>query len=193
MAAICRIGLANWLGIWFPCAQVYDDALLIRYADLATHFSEPNIDSLLKFLGYPVYLNMVSKTPFSYATVTALVWVLAAICVFCVARRLTKSVGFSFVAYLYTLYLPIAFDLFSGTRLYRNAAIAPFSCISLSCMGLLILYIKDDKRSIVKSILLGILTGVSFTWCYYMKEDGIWLKACLLFSFLYALDRKSVV
>lgn len=186
VAAICRIGLANWLGIWFPCAQVYDDALLVRYADLTSHFNEPNIDSLLKYLGYPVYLNAVSKTPFSYATVTAGVWILAAVCVFFVAKRLTGNKVFSLVAYLYTLYLPVAFDLYCGTRLYRNAIIAPFACISLTCMGWLILYIKDDKRSIVKSILLGILTGVSFTWCYYMKEDGIWLKACLLFTFLYA-------
>lgn len=187
LAAIgVRIFLGYEIGNWLPPLQHCDDELLISYAFLRSHFHAPNSLSLVKYMGYPLYLLAVRFSHIPYSVVTSLLYVTAAFFAIGVFRKLGAKKIISYGAFFYILFIPMAFELWTGTRLYRNGIIAPFTAITISSMILLLIEIARERRKghlVADSILL----ALSFTFTYYIKEDGIWLLACLLFTILLGL------
>lgn len=185
--AVLRIQLSNQLGIHFESHMIHDDALFIRYAGLIGHFKNPDYLSLVKYLGYPVFLNIVRKSPFNFITLVSILWIIAAIGLAIVVRKISKRRIFGFLAYLYILFLPMAFDYRMGTKLYRNTIMAPLICI-IFCLFIYFIYsfLKNEKKRF-QHIVLSILLGGLFSFTYFIKEDGIWLMACLLFVMIIEL------
>ena len=130
--AILRIGLGVMLGIWYPAAQFWDDQLMVSYMDIAEHFNSPLYYSLVKDMGWPVLVSVFSHTGLPYAVLTGILWDAAAFSVLYLFKRLFKgNKAIMMAGYVYVLFMPQAFDVWSGTRFYRNSAIAPFVIISL--------------------------------------------------------------
>ena len=179
--AILRIRLSNQLGIHLESLEQYDDALFIRYAGLSGHLNSPDYLSLVKYLGYPVFLNIVRISPFNFITFLSIIWIFAAIGVTIVIRKITNNRIFGVLSYIYILFLPMAFDYRIGTKLYRNTIMAPFICI-IFCLFIYQVYslLKNEKKVFLR-IILSVLLGGVFSFTYFIKEDGIWLLACLLF------------
>lgn len=181
--AVVRIILSVALGTWFPAAQMWDDRLMIEYSDFKLHFSEPVYYSLVKDMSFPLFLNVTSIFKIPYTAWLGILWVIAALLVYFLVKEMTGNRKlFAFLSYLYVLFIPQAFDAWSGTRLYRTAIIAPFVIMVLVLLVRMVLRIREEKGRIGNSIALGIL----FTFTYYIKEDGLWLMACLLFAALVA-------
>lgn len=191
--AVVRILVIHLLGVWFPAGQIWDDSLVMEYADLVGHFHNPNRSALLKTMGYPVFLKVVSVSKLPYTVWLGIIWVVAALFVYSLVKRLNAGKrGMAFGFYVYTLFLPQAFDYWSGTRLYRTGMIAPFVIVTIVLMVKVLLDIRGNdnngdicnrKRLTVDAILL----GLCFSYTYYLKEDGMWLMACLLFEIVVAL------
>lgn len=181
---IFRVWLGEKVGNQFYASQVYDDQLLIRYAYLPSHFFEPNIDSLLKTMSYPLFLSFVKVSGLSYTFVLSCVWCCTALYFGSVFYRISdKNKIIGWVSFAYILFFPTAFELWQGTRLYRNAIIAPFVIMLFSY--LLIITWKNIKNKIsYLDIIVSIIFGVLFSFTYYIKEDGLWILACLLFAIL---------
>ena len=181
---IFRVWLGEKVGNQFYASQVYDDQLLIRYAYLPSHFFEPNIDSLLKTMSYPLFLSFVKVSGLSYTFVLSCVWCCTALYFGSVFYRISdKNKIIGWVSFAYILFFPTAFELWQGTRLYRNAIIAPFVIMLFSL--LLIITWKNIKSKIsYLDIIISIIFGVLFSFTYYIKEDGLWILACLLFAIL---------
>ncbi len=181
---IFRVWLGEKVGNQFYASQVYDDQLLIRYAYLPSHFFEPNIDSLLKTMSYPLFLSFVKVSGLSYTFVLSCVWCCTALYFGSVFYRISdKNKIIGWVSFAYILFFPTAFELWQGTRLYRNAIIAPFVIMLFSY--LLIITWKNIKSKIsYLDIIISIIFGVLFSFTYYIKEDGLWILACLLFAIL---------
>ena len=179
-----RIYLGELTGVWFPSDQAYDDALLVQYA-LSTHYQYPNHLTLLKTMSFPWFLDLVYISQLNYTLVLSLLWCLAAILIFRFLYKNTNNVWISFFFFLYVLFMPTAFELWMGTRLYRNAIIAPFVIIVFYFMvSNIFLVCKnksfDNKRFFISSIIFGLF----FTFSFYIKEDGIWLLMCLISSII---------
>lgn len=182
--SILRIYLGWAVGVWFPAAQLWDDALMMGYSDIAGHFLNPARYSLLKDMSFPLFLKLSSVLHIPYSITLALLWIAAALVVFFVVKRLVKSKWFSFASFVYVLFMPQAFEIWCGTRLYRNAIIAPFAIITISLMlNMIFMARSKGKKRAENAVFLGIL----FTFTYYIKEDGIWLMACLVFASLCGL------
>ncbi len=197
MSAIVRIFISVMLGTWFPAGQVCDDALMIGYVPLKAHFSNPLYYSLLKDMSYPVLINFFSYTGLSYTVMLGMLWVLAALSVYFLVKRLScGKTLISFFMYIYVLFLPQAYDVWCGTRMYRNAIISPFSIMTLSLI--IFMVIRTEVNGVFKYIEL-IVLGLLFTFTYYIKEDGMWLLACLVFAMIvglghiYLTDRSEAV
>lgn len=180
--ALGRIIISVMLGIWFPAAQTWDDALMIQYANIKDHFTTPSYIALVKDMSFPFLLKGFSYLGLPYPVLPAVLWVLAALTVFFLVKRIFngKSVA-SFIAYVYVLFMPQAFDYWSGTRFYRTNVLAPFIIITLS---LIIFMIMDASKSGCQKVLRLLLLGLVFSFTYHLKEDGMWLEACLIFGFL---------
>ncbi len=187
IATLLRISLSQKLSVWYPSFEFYDDQLLVKYANLLVHFKEPDLWSLVKNMSYPLFLNFVHLTGLSYSTVMALVWLVAALLVTLIFRELTKDKYFLSFVYLFVLFTPAAFDSWVGTRLYRNAIIAPFTLITFALMILIIVKLQKSKLSLKEMTFLGLFLGLVFTFTYYIKEDGFWLLPCLALTILVSL------
>lgn len=188
IATLLRISLSQKISVWYPSFEFYDDQLLVRYANLLVHLKEPGLWSLVKNMSYPLFLNFVHITGLSYSTVMALAWVVAALLVTLIFRELTKDKYFLSFVYLFVLFTPSAFDSWVGTRLYRNAIIAPFTLITFALMILIIVKLQKNKRSIKEIIVLSVSLGLVFTFTYYIKEDGFWLLPCLVLTIFISIS-----
>ena len=56
IVTLFRIFLSQWIGNWYPSSQTFDDYILVTYANITEHFRTPNINSLIKDMGYPCLL-----------------------------------------------------------------------------------------------------------------------------------------
>ena len=70
--ALIRIVLGVMLGIWFPAGQIWDDRLMVSYMSLSEHFKGPLYYSLVKDMGWPVLVNLFSRTRLPYAAFTGI-------------------------------------------------------------------------------------------------------------------------
>ena len=181
LATMFRITLSQKVSIWYPSNQLLDDQLFIKYANLFVHFKEPGLWSLVKSMSYPLFLNFVHLTGLSYSTVLAIVWIFAALLLVKVFKLITDNRIFLTFVYLYILFYPSAFDSWVGTRLYRNAIIAPFVLLTFSLMIFILLKLVKNHELAAKNIMFSsIILGILFSFTYYIKEDGIWLLPCLI-------------
>ena len=190
--ALMRILLGAAIGVWFPAAQQWDDRLMIGYTALKAHFSIPVYYSLVKDMSFPVFLKLTSASHIPYSAILAILWVTAALSIYTLIKRICCNSKYcniiAFFCYIYCLFLPQAFDIWSGTRLYRNPLISPLVIIIFSLI-IRMVYDLDFGNRFIYSILLGLL----FSFTYYIKEDGLWLLACLVFATLVSLVRNLYI
>lgn len=178
-----RIWLSFQVGIQAGVRQVYDDQLMFRYADLADHFSNPDILSLVKTMSYPLFLAFTGWTGIPYPAATGILWSLAALYFGWMVWKIGQREGLSWLAFLYILFFPSAFELWLGTRLYRNSLIVPCTILLFTYF---VLFTWENLKSCLSrfSWLQAFLAGLFFTFCTYIKEDGAWLIVCLAFFVL---------
>lgn len=180
---ILRVLLGEKLGFYFISAAGADDALMFYYAKLSEHFTQPNSYSMVKDMSYPLLLNISARLNISYPLLIAILWLAAALCVYLILKVLLKKDFIAWLAYTYILYHPSAFDSNIGTRLYRNAIIAPCVMILFSLLILMMYEMFRPKRNKFIITLECILFSLIFLYTYYIKEDGLWILACVLFFF----------
>lgn len=177
--SLFRLYLGMNLPIWLFPPAIYDDILMFDYSHLAEHFLNWNIQSLSKDIAYPIFLFFVRVSQISYKFWMTLLWIIAAILVtYGVYKFLSKNKRILIFSYLFVLFLPVAFDVLCGQRVYRNALITPLTIIFLAMLYIFISnilnYSSSDHSINIKDILIwGILLGLTFTFNYYIKEDGI--------------------
>lgn len=184
--AIIRVVLGAKAGCFYSSAAVYDDQLMAKYSMLWNHFNNPDTYSLVKTMIYPLFINIVYVLNIKYTVVISLIWVLDAYLVYKIVNKITKNSWLSMFFYIYTLFMYPAFDQWTGTRMYRNAIIAPFVLLTICLILKQIINIKSERFT-YKSILNTIILGIVFTFTYYIKEDGMWLMACLLFTIVISI------
>lgn len=185
VVTLFRLFLSQLLSIWYPSDQMYDDSLLIKYAGLVDHFKDPDALSLVKDMSYPIFIDFVHITGLSYSMVLSIIWIVAAILTVKMLKNITENKFLLIFTYLFILFTPSAFDVFIGTRLYRNSIIVPFVLITFVLMLDIVLnLITKSKICSINVICNSVFLGFVFSFTYYIKEDGIWLLPCLVLTVL---------
>lgn len=184
IATIFRVWFGSFLGQWLLALSTHDDALLVKYADFSFHYANHGVlpqQALVKESMFPLFLNLVHISGLGYATVVSLLWVVTALCVCRTLRLLTDNRRFLLFAYIFVLFTPCAFEVWLGTRIYRNGIIAPFVFITFSLyLYMFFLYLKKTDVSIKKYISNWCILGLVTFFTAYIKEDGAWLLASML-------------
>ena len=182
LVSLLRIFIGNNLGLWFFINSIQDDLLLIDYSNLFNHFMNWNILSLTKDISYSLFLYVVNISNIPYTFYLSILWIVCGLLiVYAIYKFLNKNKLLLVLSFIFIVFLPIAFDSSSGTRVYRNAIMAPMIIIMLSMLFIFILNSlndTDNKRLLILSILLGLI----FTFNFYIKEDGILTLPILLVS-----------
>lgn len=179
VAIVLRIAAARFVGVWFWALQHWDDTVLLRYS-LPGYYSNPSDDgALMKVTGYSQLLRVVRILHLNYPTVLALLWVAAALVVFFLVRAVSRRPWLSVAAFLYTLFYPAAFEANIGTRMYRNSILIP--CYVFVIGLVLLMTFRVLSRTARPWTLVGqsVLMTVALVYTYWVKEDGLWMVACV--------------
>lgn len=184
-ASVLRVLLGQTAGVWFPVSQKYDDVLMVQYADFPAYFAGnavPQNDIMLKELGYPAVLNAVDQTGIPYSVFLSILWIIAAVLVVWLVLKFTKNLIAVTGAFVFVLFSPVAFDYLAGTRAYRNAVLTPlYFIIFLIPLILIVGLILGKKPGLIRMAIWMTVLGLVFSITYYIKEDGLWLLASLIF------------
>ena len=197
---IFRIILGYGLGAWYKVDYGYDDVAMFKGLSVQ-RITHPTEESLIKNLAFSLFLGVNAISGIPYTIMTGILWSITALVVWFLIKKMTDKKWVQLFGFVYVLFLPIAFESWGGLRIYRNAIIAP--CIILTFSLLLFIVIDIIKGEKVKksSIITSLLAGIMFSFTYFLKEDGIWLKltvaalmaicACILIVRLIRSKNKS--
>lgn len=190
--SLFRIYLGMNMPIWLFPKSVHDDVMMFEHSHLANYFANWNIYSLSKDSAYSLFLFFVRLSHISYKFWLSLLWIIAAILViYAIYHYLTENKTILLCSFLFVLFLPVGFDVLCGQRVYRNAIIAPTTIIFLSMLYIFINKLMDSSINIKNTIIWGVLLGFTFTFTYYIKEDGILTLPILIVCILTVLILKA--
>ena len=172
---LARLGLGYGMGTWYGIDQEMDDLAMFKGLSLQ-RITNPDEKSLIKNLGYSVFLGITAISGIPYSIMTGILWSVTALVVWLFLRKTTDKKWVQLLGFIYVLFLPIAFESWGGLRAYRNSIIAP--CIILTFALFLLFFVDIIKGKTVKkaTILTSVFAGIAFCFTYFLKEDGIWLK-----------------
>lgn len=174
--SLLRIYVGLAMPIWLKTiGSDNDDFLMFNYAHLFNHFTHWSIQSLVKDISYALFLFFVRVSKLSYRFWISILWIIAAVLVlYGIYKFLTKNNKILIFSFVFILFLPVAFDVDFGLRIYRNALLSPCIIIFLASLFIFINYLLDLSQDNIKYVIFwAIISGLTFTFNYYIKEDGI--------------------
>ena len=133
--------------------------------------------TLIKNIGFPLYLAFLLKCHIPYLLGNALLYALAAV-VFCVAiRPLIKRKWIFFFFFILLLFCPVSFATDTFARVYRNSITA--AQVLFIFAGFLGLYVRlksggKDARAL-KLLPWSVVGALSLSWFWLSREDSIWI------------------
>ena len=182
-----------WFGmkslVTYQVNTTYDEWWMFRHSVLTQHFTNVEKTAMAKDMSFPLFLNVVHFSGLPYTLVLALVWIAAAWMTFALVGWMLRGSDVhggencvspkvcSFLAFAYVLFLPSAFDAWAGTKLYRNAIIAPFTLVYVLS---LVFFVRSatrpaDQLKMRPLVGWGVTSGLLLGFSYYISENGIWL------------------
>ena len=169
----------------FPQAGAdYDDFLMTKYAYsiLQGDWLGPfGLRTLAKGASFPIFLvcTYLSGIPYSVALIGIY---LLAIVVFLIAiHKLISNKWFLFFTYLLLLFSPVMFHIENTQKIYRGGVIVSFALLTIAAM--IGLYTRR-KEKLSKMLPWSILTGVSLSFFWFLKEDSVWILPFILVAMI---------
>ena len=128
--------------------------------------------TLVKGIGYPLFLVISNILPFSYLSISSLFYTVSVLCMVYAVKPLFRTYKSLAVLYMVLLFSPVAASLVTFQRVYRNSiSAAQVLLIIGSFAGIYFRREWSVKRQM--PWLFGAILGlVSF---YYTREDAIWI------------------
>ena len=153
----------------------YDDAFQVNQAlsiCLKSWLGDYIETTLSKGVSFPVFLCAAKVVCMPYYMLLALFYFFAAAVFVAALRDEVKNSWVRLGMYLFLIYNPVSFSGDVTARIYRNAICYP--AVLLTTAAMIGAYLRKDKGG--KSYVLWLaLTGFSFTFFYYIREDSVWL------------------
>ena len=138
--------------------------------------------ALIKNRSFMWYLVMLHKLKISPQIGTAILWIICALLIFLLVKKLTKSNILSIFFYTYVLYFPVAFHYFGLVHFYRNIIFVQFALITITLQILLFLNLEENHKSI-KNAIIPIFCGLSLIIIYFASETGVMNLLVSMFLF----------
>lgn len=183
--ALLRIYLGANLNTWYFLNSAHDDLLLLTYSNIPQYFNEWNILTLCKTISYPLFLFFVNITGISYRIWLSILCLISGfLVIYALNKYITKNKAILLLAFVFILFQPFNFEITTSAKIYRNAILMPCAIIFLTTLYILINQLISKEFNTLKSIFWGIIVGLTFTFTFYIKEDGIIFFPILAVSLL---------
>ena len=176
-----RLFMGYCMGVILNPDAVYDDRLLVQYSYLKSHFVDPNPYSLVKTLGFPLFLKVVELSHLPYQMVLALVYFAASLVLFFFVKKTSGKILPAMLFFAWFLFYPAGFEDELAYHLYRNGLLVPMTAFVVG-VGMHLMYdVIVLKKCGFKQFLESALLALSGVFTIYIKEDGAWLLVSILF------------
>ena len=133
--------------------------------------------TLIKNIGFPLYLAVLLKCNIPYLLGNALLYALAT-ALFCAAvRPLIKRKWLFFCIFVIVLFCPVSFATDTFARVYRNSiTAAQVLFIFGGFLGIYVRLKRDGKDArVLKLLPWSIVGAISLAWFWLSREDSIWI------------------
>lgn len=149
--------------------QTYDDALFIKLGENMAKgdwLGQFNQLTLVKGAGYPIFLALASWAGASVTFTQALFYAAAAVLLWSVTYKITRSRLFATLVFLLVLFNPNAFQ----ERILRES-IYTSQTILVLCLSWLTLFGCGERGKMLIPVTAGLMLG----WLWITREEGVWI------------------
>lgn len=143
------------------------------FVNTAVNFenSRNTLSGVLYNRAYVIFLTMCINNKLYYSDCVTFMWLLAACSVFALIKLYKKKSIMSYIAFIFVLWHPIAFNYDIGLRLSRYNLIIPASLIVLS-LALIYLTALVKGMSSFFIVVISILLSLGIVFYCFLIEDG---------------------
>ena len=180
VATMIRIYMAIKTPLFAQAGADYDDFLMVKYAynilegDWLGTFGLRTLAKGASFAIFLVFAYLLG-IPYSVALIGTYIF---AIIIFIIAiRKMIPNKWFLFCSYLFLLFSPVMFHIENTQKIYRGGVIVAFSLLVISAM--IGLY-ANRREKLAKILPWSILSGLSLSFFWFLKEDSIWILPFVL-------------
>lgn len=176
-----RIMVALKIPLFLQANAYYDDYLYVLYSKSLMrfqwlgNFSELTLAKGCSFSFFLLF-NYILGIPYSLALIITYIF---SIVIFLKSiKKIISNKYFLFFTYIYLLFSPVMLHSENVQKVYRGGILISFSLLVIS--GVIGIYTRindSKKKNLFKYILL---TTVSLSYFWFLKEDSIWIMPFVL-------------
>ena len=175
-----RIFLAMKIPLILQADAYYDDFLFVEYAKELVNFNwlgNYNFVTLAKGCSFSFFLifNYLLGIPYSFSLI--ILYIFSIILLIISIRKIISNKYFLSILYVFLLYSPIMFHVENVQKVYRGGVIISFALIIIS--GVIGIYTRINSSN-KKMLFWSLLTSVSLSYFWFLKEDSIWILPFVL-------------
>ena len=175
-----RVFLAMKIPLSLQADAGYDDYLLVNYATELLKFNwlgDYSFVTLAKGCSFSIFLaiNYILGIPYSFALITTYIASILFF-VYTIKNWINNKYFLSFL-YLFLLYSPVMFHSENAIKVYRGGIIVSFALFVVA--GVMGIY-GNVNKSKKKLLLYSILSGLTLSFFWFIKEDSIWILPFVL-------------
>lgn len=184
--------------IYIYSVEKADDGILYEYASQITSgnwLGTYDQLRLCKAISFSFFEAICNKLMIPYTIGLAILNILSALLI-CKALSPKINKKWLFLCYIVILFSPTGFTTLISQRNYRNAII-PFAVL-LAFGGYIGLFLRRNQN--VKNLYLwSIISGISLSFFWFLKEDSIWIApfvgtiSLLILIWIIIFDRKNLL
>ncbi len=179
LAAAVKVGFSVLMPLDVHAGATYDDAWAVRAADFISSgqwLGPYDYVTLIKNIGFPLFLAAGSKLGIGYLFPTALLYAFACLYFSAALRPLFKHKWPVFALCLILLCNPVSFATDTYQRVYRNSITAAQVLFVFGSYIGIYIRVKDEQGIQVHKLIGWVLVGcVSLSWFWITREDSVWI------------------
>lgn len=180
LLSLFRIGLTLKLPLAIYTDQLYDDALLFKYAEsiLAGNWlGEYNNLTLVKGISYPIFIVLGQLLFMPYTLLLSVFNIGSAYLFVKAIEKVFKRKIFLPIIYIILIYSPVGFSFLISQRLYRMAII-PYSVLAVFACTIGF-YLRRNEE-LKNKLPWAIGSGIFLLFFWNIREDSIWIAPFII-------------
>ena len=178
---IFRILIQMKIPLFLQADAFYDDYLYVMYAKELMQFNwlgDFSFISLAKGASFSFFIlgNYLLGIPYSLGLI--LTYIFSIIIFILSIKKLIKNKWFLFITYIYLLFSPVMFHAENIQKVYRGGVLLSFALLVIS--GIIGIYTRINDNNKKQKFFYVILTSISLSFFWFLKEDSIWILPFVL-------------
>ena len=189
---LIRVLLSYNLPSFYISNLRYDDYLMVKYMTSlfnGTYLGDYNMFTLIKGIIFPLFLVISKIIKISYSSFFTYIYILSILFFTNSCKKITKNNIILLIIYIVLLFNPLTYSSELFQRMYLSVLSIPELFFFLGLYINSIYYNKNDKKTILNYVLLGITSGIMLL----TRNDTIWVYILLTILFIVKIYKNKSI